>query len=227
MAKKTTGPKRRPAAERYQQIIDASTRVFYERGYADASIQEIADEVGILKGSLYYYINSKDDLLFEILAKVHQDVDAILKDIQAFEEEPPLARLREYVYRLVVYNLRNLPSITIYYHEIDRLQSEQRAQILERRRAHEVAVSDLIIQAQNAGDCDPTQDARLVRNFIFGALIWVYRWFRPNGRASDEDVADACADFIICGVTGQATGRRGMKGSDPWQSPLMVTARQS
>ena len=45
---------------------------FHEKGYEATSIQDIADAVGILKGSLYYYITSKEDLLFEILEDVHQ-----------------------------------------------------------------------------------------------------------------------------------------------------------
>ena len=73
-------PSRSP---REQQILDAAAVVFYEKGYAAASIQDVADAVGILKGSLYYYIDSKEDLLFEILRDAHPRVDAAPERVAA------------------------------------------------------------------------------------------------------------------------------------------------
>jgi TetR/AcrR family transcriptional regulator, cholesterol catabolism regulator len=49
----------RPRKRRDQEVIDAAAKVFYERGFADASVQDVADELGILKGSLYHYIETK------------------------------------------------------------------------------------------------------------------------------------------------------------------------
>ncbi len=51
----------RPRKRRDQEVIDAAAKVFYERGFADASVQDVADELGILKGSLYHYIETKED----------------------------------------------------------------------------------------------------------------------------------------------------------------------
>ena len=49
--------------KRRNEIYDVAIQVFNRKGYATASVQEIADEIGVLKGSLYYYIDSKEDLL--------------------------------------------------------------------------------------------------------------------------------------------------------------------
>ena len=51
---------------RGQDVIEAAIRVFHKKGYASASIQDVAAEVGVLKGSLYHYIDSKEDLLARI-----------------------------------------------------------------------------------------------------------------------------------------------------------------
>ena len=61
-----------PPRRRHLEVLEAAARVFHEKGYESTSIQDIADAVGILKGSLYYYITSKEDLLFEILQDVHE-----------------------------------------------------------------------------------------------------------------------------------------------------------
>jgi AcrR family transcriptional regulator len=48
-----------PPRRRRQEVLDAATQLFHERGYAASSIQDLADELGILKGSIYYYIKSE------------------------------------------------------------------------------------------------------------------------------------------------------------------------
>src|SRR6476646_2120443 len=58
--------------KRWAAVIDAAEQVFLERGYQAASLKEIANRVGMLKGSLYYYIDTKEDLLFEIVRRAHQ-----------------------------------------------------------------------------------------------------------------------------------------------------------
>src|SRR4051812_27611291 len=85
------GPRRRD-----QEVLDAAAKVFHTRGYADASVQDIADELGILKGSLYHYIDSKEDLLFRLLDETHDDVQKNLDEVAALPDLTPLERLREY-----------------------------------------------------------------------------------------------------------------------------------
>src|SRR3954451_11837461 len=80
---------------RERQIIDAATRIFQERGYDATTIQAIADDVGILKGSLYYYIETKEDLLFRISEEVHMGLAANLDTAEA--EGDPLERLRTFI----------------------------------------------------------------------------------------------------------------------------------
>ena len=83
---KPVGARRsRPPRRRRQEILEAAAGVFHAKGYKATSIQDIADAVGILKGSLYYYITSKEDLLFEILEDVHQQG---LRNLERIEATP-------------------------------------------------------------------------------------------------------------------------------------------
>ena len=183
-------------------MLDAAVQVFARRGYADASVQDIADAVGILKGSLYHYIDSKDDLLFRLLVEVHDDVEAILAEVQLVPDLAPLDRLELYVRRQVAYNVANLDRISIYYHDVDQLSEARRTDIHARRRLHEHFATDLVRQAQEDGSADPSLDPRIAANCIFGTIIWVYRWYRPKGRVAQDDLAAMCAGFVRAGVTG-------------------------
>src|SRR3954452_4352623 len=95
----------RSPKRRFEEVLDAAARVFARRGYADASVQDVADELGILKGSLYHYIRAKEDLLFWLLEAVHGDVQAILDEVAAEEELGSLDRIALYVQRLVQFIL--------------------------------------------------------------------------------------------------------------------------
>jgi len=190
--------------KRDEEVLDAAARLFSERGYADTSVQLVADELGILKGSLYHYIRTKEDLLFWLLEKVHADVEEILEEVAAVEGLDPLERLALYVRRQVLYNLDNLERISIYYHDMERLSAERLQAIVGRRKAHERFITGLIKEAQSAGVADASQDPRVLANCLFGTIIWTYRWYKPNGRASRQNIADVCAAYALTGITGPA-----------------------
>jgi AcrR family transcriptional regulator len=192
---------------RDEEVLQAAVKVFYERGYSDATVQDVADELGILKGSLYHYINSKEDLLLRLLDEVHEDVERILTEVSAREGLDPLERLALYVRRQVLYNLDNLQRIAIYYHDMERLSDEHRQGVVNRRKAHERFVTGLIKEAQQAGLADPSLDAKLVSNCVFATIIWTYRWYRPGGRSSRDTIAKLCSSFVLGGVVGEPAAR--------------------
>lgn len=183
-------------------MLAAAVGVFYERGYSDATVQDIANALGILKGSIYHYIDTKEDLLFRLLESVHADVGKILESVGAETDLSPLERLL-YVRRQVAYNLDNIQPISVYYHDIDRLSPDRLKPIMAQRHQHERFVADLIKAAQEDGTADPSLDARLLRNCVFATVIWTYRWYKPGGRAGKETIADVCSAFVLRGVVGE------------------------
>ena len=96
-----TAAKRR---NRHEEVIDAAVQIFYEKGYSAAAIQDVADAV--LKGSLYYYINTQEDALFRICERAHEQSRGILEEV-ATRELPPLERIRAYIYAHVKWYLEN------------------------------------------------------------------------------------------------------------------------
>lgn len=190
--------------KRDEEVLNAAASVFSSRGYSDASVQDVADELGILKGSLYHYIRTKEDLLFWLLEEVHRDVEEILNQVAEAEGLNPIERLDLYVRRSVAYNLANLQRISIYYHDLDRLSELRRKHILDQRAAHDRFITSLISAAQTQGLANPDLDARLLSNCLFATVIWTYRWYKPRGKASREAIADVCARYAIGGITGGA-----------------------
>ena len=117
---KTAAPAKAPK-KRDAEVLDAAARVFYERGYSDASVQDVADELGILKGSLYHYIDTKEDLLFRLLQETHDEIYEILEEVAAMQGLNPIDQLEVYIRRQVEYNIDNLLRVSVYYHDLERL----------------------------------------------------------------------------------------------------------
>ena len=191
----------KPTKRRDQEVLEAAARIFYERGYADTSVQDIADELGILKGSLYHYIDTKEDLLFRLLDGTHADVHQILKAIDGEDGLGPLEALERYVTRQVEYNIDHFQNVSVYYHDFERLSDDRQKKILARRREHQRWVTERIQEAQEAGLAEPSVDPAIAARCVFATIIWTYRWFRP-GRDRKDLVVEACTSFAMRGVIG-------------------------
>jgi AcrR family transcriptional regulator len=85
----------RQRRNRRQEVLEAAIRVFHKKGYASASIQDVAEEVGVLKGSLYHYIDSKEDLLARIFEDSAGHFMEMLDDASGLDERP-VERLRSF-----------------------------------------------------------------------------------------------------------------------------------
>src|ERR1700759_4722157 len=127
-------PLRGAAAKREKEILEAAVELFNEGGYANTSVEDVATAVGMLKGSLYHYIDSKEDLLYRIVEQVHESVQGIMTDVAEPEGLTPLERIGAYVEGQVIYNARNLPRISVYYQDRARLSPARLAEIRRWRR---------------------------------------------------------------------------------------------
>jgi AcrR family transcriptional regulator len=200
-------PKRRD-----RELLQAATKVFYERGYADSSVQDVADELGILKGSLYHYIKTKEDLLFRLLDETHGEVDRILHEVQALEGLEPLQRLDLYLHRQLTFHIAALERVAVCYRDVDQLSEARRQSIFARRRLHEQFVVSLLEQAQAVGLVSEDDDPLLLSRSIFATIIWTHQWYRP-GRHTADQVADLCTGFALSGI-----------GANPLGEPVGVGA---
>ncbi len=204
-AKGGGGRSRAGGQRREREILEAAVRIFHERGYANTSVQDIADAVGILKGSLYYYIDSKEDLLFRVLSDVHEDARGMVDQIQGLDRSP-LEKLREYVRSHIEYSASNLTQIAVYYHDFGLLSPKRRSKIVRQRHLYEGFLVGLIKDAQARGEMDKKLDPGLVVNGIFGAINWIYTWYKPGGSVDPQQLGELYGEIILKGVAGASLG---------------------
>ncbi len=196
------GGRRAGSKKREREILDAAAEIFHRQGYAETSVQDVADAVGILKGSLYYYIDSKEDLLYGVLSEVHEDARGIVEEVLEMDA-PPLERLHAYIQRHVAYNTHNLTKIAVFYHDFNLLTDTRRKEIVQHRKLYEDLVAGLIKDAQELGDVEAGIDPKVSANFILGGVNWIYTWYKPRGPMAPEDLGELYADLAISGLVGE------------------------
>jgi len=188
----------RGGQRRREELLAVACRVFAEKGFDGAALQDIADEFGVLKGSLFHYIQSKDDLLYEIIESVYTGAQAAVWS-NAVQEGPAVERLRRVVTAYVEYISRHLDEVTVWLHDFKALPEQQRESIRRYEERDRRQLLDLIRQAQREGGIRPDVDPGLASLALLGAMNWVHRWFQPR-RLSAREIGVSFADYFLEGL---------------------------
>ncbi|MDB5422977.1 MAG: hypothetical protein JWQ29_393 [Phenylobacterium sp.] len=205
---KRTATYRKPRAERWEQLLEAAGDIFYEKGYDGATLQEIAERVGILKGSVYYYIKTKADLRDHLLLEVHNKGLAMIQE-RADSGGASLDRLAAMIRGHVEFFCNNVAKTTVYLHELRRLDPGDRAKLFGQHLYRDV-FQRVIEQGQREGLILPELEPKLTSQAMLSSLNSVYHWYRSA--RTPKSVADY---FVLTILRGHATdkGIRALKAS--------------
>jgi TetR/AcrR family transcriptional regulator, cholesterol catabolism regulator len=198
----------RQRRNRRQDVLEAAVRVFHKKGYASASIQDVAEEVGVLKGSLYHYIDSKEDLLARIFEDSAGRFTEMLDEASGLDERP-VERLRSFGRACSLWYLRNIERVAIYATQWKHLTGKRRKDVAAIREDYEQRLAGLIEDVRDAGEAAPDLDVNFATYFIFGALNALPDWYRRRGPDSAETIADTYAGLIVNTVVGSSRGGEG------------------
>jgi AcrR family transcriptional regulator len=178
-------------------LTDVALSVFAERGYDGASMDDVARAAGITKASIYHHVSGKEALLERGLGRALDALFAIL-DEPGSQQGRAIERLRHIVMRVAETTLRLLPELTVLFRARGASKSERDA--VERRRAFDRAVTELIVAAQRDGDVRPGLDPRLAARLIFGMSNSVVEWYR-TGTLTREKIAAAVVEIAFGGIS--------------------------
>lgn len=191
----TTGRKT-PRRNRDSDVLEEAIHVISERGYAATSIQEVADRVGVLKGSLYHYFSSKEELLFRILEQSHEEITAIAVEVSGLDLSP-FEELLEYVRRSSLWFIANVQRANIFFTEMRNLTGDRLQAAKTWGRAFESHLQGLVIAAQENGQIRTDQDPRLVTRFVIGSVNNVRNWPSRSGRKFPADEIAAALVALV------------------------------
>lgn len=200
-----TKRKRQDRPTRQAQILETAARIFCEKGFDKASMEDVADAVGLTKAGLYHHIGSKDELLFAIMS-YGMDLfeEKVLNRVMTISD--PLERLKAALRGHVLLVIRDRPKeVTVILHETNALKGRFRDRINARKKRYIKFLEKTFREMVKSGAArrvDPSAAAFA----MLGMINWIYQWYRPGGRLSDEAVADALSDVFLGGILARPSG---------------------
>ena len=182
---------------RKREILEAASRVFRRRGLHATGMRDIAAELEMHVGNLYYYFRNKEDLL----AFCQEDALAGLLDLADHVRATGL-RADARLYRLILGHVIRVNDETpgaLAHLEVDALTGDRRQAVLRQRDAYEAAYRETIADGVEQGVFRPA-DAAVVAMAILGALNWTVKWYRQDGSKSSPEIGRDFADLLVGGL---------------------------
>ena len=186
---------------RRRELTRQAARLFAERGYHGTSIGDLAEAMGVQKGSLYAHIRSKQDLLYETMREgadaFHAGLDGIADDLRPAEK----IRLALRAHLRVVAD--QLDVATVFMREWRYLEGERREEIAAERRRYEERFRALFREGRDLGELRSDLDDSTAALLALSAANWAYTWLRPG--YDTDALADRFYALLIDGIRGYAT----------------------
>jgi AcrR family transcriptional regulator len=187
---------------RWDEILEVAADVFIEKGYKSTTVQEIATRAGLLnKGSLYYYIETKEDLLYELAYRAHAVALRSLEEDDQLARSDARTRLITFIERRLA-DLRHPNPRDLFFieYEFRSLGPERLASVMAMRRQLHKVLRGILDQGIAEGAFDPRMNPSVVVNSVFLLLNTTHRWYKPTGPASIGELVEWYQTFILRGV---------------------------
>jgi TetR/AcrR family transcriptional regulator, cholesterol catabolism regulator len=179
-----------------ERILRAAARLFREKGYKGTTVREIAEEVGLLSGSLFHHFATKEDILLEIMREAFLSVCIRGEEI-LLREADPVRQLRELL-RLelnsIVNDERKDYHVVLYFDWRDAPEAAK-PELNRYRKRYQRCWQRPLEECAALGKlrCDPSA----ANHIIHGTLRGVMTWFKPGGRYTVEEFGDILLHLVL------------------------------
>ena len=185
-----------PRPSRWPEVMAAAAKVFRAKGYHGATLEDVADEVGMLKGSLYNYISSKEELLFSVVRPPAEQLltqarALLATDLPAPDKVVRLARVHAGVLA------EHFVYASVYVHEVAGMGRYPEWAAMD----HEYVqlVRTVLGRGVDEGSLRADLDLRTAPHVLIGSLNWLTRWWDPEGPVGAEEMADRISGLFLDG----------------------------
>jgi len=198
-----------PTSKSKEAILETAAELFSQYGYAGTTMRDIGDAVGVLPGSLYAHIKSKESLLYDVVQSGIEKFLALetrIKEVSGTAEDD----LRLAICFHVAEVAANPQYTQVVFHQWRFLSGAMRKRVVELRRRYAEVFRGILERGIKDGSFKQDLDVSLAILTLLGALNWIPEWYSADGPYSPEQIGDKIADDVLYGmcVRSSATGKR-------------------
>lgn len=196
MKKRSQRRKRGEVSE--EEVVEAATRLFWEKGYHGTSMQDIGEVVGVPKGSLYQHIDSKEALLFQIIGGSLEWTTSQVERIGE-SQDAPLEKLKMAIQHHINATVTRRDSVGVLLEDSKHLSGARRRSVVRQQERYEAVIQRILEDGITAGQFRPC-NVKMVSFAMLGMCNWIYRWYDSEGPLSEEEITHIFTDFILRGI---------------------------
>lgn len=179
-------------------ILAAATRVFAEKSYAGASMRDIARATRVSLAGLYYYVHSKEELLFLIQKHTFRTlIESLERDLAGLDD--PAAKLRCLIRNHLRYFLSHPEAMKVLARESESLTAPLARAVTDLKRSYYRLCRDLLDELNAQRQARPL-NPRVAVLSLFGMMNWIYTWHNPRVDPDADQLADTMAAIFFDGV---------------------------
>ncbi|WP_254699725.1 TetR/AcrR family transcriptional regulator [Trinickia violacea] len=182
-----------------EQILNAAAQLFIQKGFGGASMQEIAEALGVTRTAVYYYYKNKDEILTALVEEVTLQAKRLSTRVASEIDGDPQERLRALVHQHTMLILTHHNQFRV----IDRTEHQLPDRAYRANEDAKRAVLNNFTAAIEAGvkaGVFRVVDARIAAFTMIGMCSWPAFWYRPDGAKSATEIADTIAELAVQSV---------------------------
>jgi AcrR family transcriptional regulator len=183
---------------RRAEILHSALSAFRARGYHATTLEDIAKQLGIRSAALYHYFPDKEAILYACHREGLAEVERLLAEARARYAAAP-ERLAHAIREHVRVMTDTLEGSALAF-EVSALTPRHRAEVIAERDRYERGLREIVAEGVRSGEFRPV-DPKLAGFAILGAINWVARWYRPDGKVQALELGAQFADHLIHGLT--------------------------
>lgn len=198
----------RRSDQRWSEIVDGAARVFSRLGYAQTSLEDVAQQVGINRATLYYYVGTKQELLVSVLTKPVVQITEDLREIRDMDLAP-----RDKLELAVARHMQNLadnyPQLFIFLAENLHVVGDiAEPDIANAAQEYGEIFTDIIDEGMRSGAFRDDLDPHVAMLGIVGMCNWTHRWFNPRGPLTLPVIGEQFSRMVIDGLCQSPSAQR-------------------
>ncbi len=187
-----------------EELVRTAARLFRKKGYKATTLNDIAQEAGLDRATVYYYVGNKEEFFRESVKGILDSNTSEAERLVRSKTIEPREKLKRIVERLMASYEENYPHMYVYIQEEMHQVAEQDTpwahQMVEQTHRFEKAVLTMISQGIARGVFRDDLSVQLTANALFGMFNWTHRWHKPGGKLTAQEISDAFCKVFFEGI---------------------------
>jgi len=186
--------------QKLDTLLSAAAKVFAERGYHETSMRDLARASGVSLAGVYYYVQSKEELLYLIQSR---NFEAVIAGMRAALEgvTDPIERINRFIDNHLDYFVSHMSEMKVLSHEAGALHGDYLQKVNDMKREYTRALMDVLADVER--EHGPAHVNRRVAAYsLFGMMNWIYNWYDPLGDVGVELLSQNVCHLFLGGYVG-------------------------